>query len=172
MTAQLEHSPATLLYERHARPILAYLRLHAPGWEDAEDVLQEVFLATLHQHHLLGLPEREQLAWLVAVARHKLVDHYRRQQRRPTLPLEPLAEALEEEVALAPEQMLMSQEAQQELWQAVQQLSGMQQQVLYFRFAGGLHCPQIAALLGKREDAVRKLLSRALGQLRGLYQAR
>ncbi|HEY7125423.1 MAG TPA: RNA polymerase sigma factor [Ktedonobacterales bacterium] len=172
MTAKLDESPATLLYKRHARPVLAYLRLHAPSWEDAEDVLQEVFLATLDHRHLLSLPEREQLAWFVAVARHKLADHYRQRHRRPALPLEPLTDEIEEEAALAPEQVLLGQEAQNELWEAVKQLSGLQQQVVYFRFVGGLRCPQIAVLLNKREDAVRKLLSRALNQLRHHFNAR
>ena len=167
---RLEEPPATLLYERHARAILAYARLHAPTWEDAEDILQEVFLATLGQSHLLALTDREQMAWFVRVAQHKLIDHYRRSRRRPALPLEPIADEIEEEAALAPEQIILGKEARRELWHAVKQLSGVQQQVVYFRFVGGLHCPQIAALLGKREDAVRKQLSRALNHLRGLYQ--
>lgn len=169
-TARLEEPPAALLYERHARGVLAYLRLHAPTWEDAEDILQEVFLATLGQRHLLALSEREQLAWFVRVAQHKLVDHYRHTRRRPSLPLEPLMSEIEEEEALAPEQVVLDKEARRELWHAVKQLSGLQQQVVYFRYVGGLHCPQIAGLLGKREDAVRKLLSRALNHLRSLYQ--
>lgn len=169
-TAGLEEPPAALLYEQHARGILAYLRLHAPTWEDAEDILQEVFLATLGQPRLLALSEREQLAWFVRVAQHKLVDHYRHTRRRPSLPLEPLMDEIEAEDAHAPEQIVLGKEARRELWHAVKQLSELQQQVVYYRFVGGLHCPQIAALLGKREDAVRKLLSRALNQLRGLYQ--
>ncbi len=167
---RLDESPAALLYERHAIPILAYLRLHAPTWEDAEDVLQEVFLATMDQKHLLTIPEREQLAWLGRVAQHKLVDHYRRLRRRPALPLEEIVDEIEDEERLAPEQLLLGQEARRELWEAVKQLSTLQQQVVYLRFVGGLYCPQIASLLGKSEDAVRKLLSRAMNQLRGLYQ--
>ena len=172
LTARQEDSPAATLYERHARPILAYLRLHAPTGEDAEDMLQEVFLAILGHQHLLELPERQQLAWLVRVAQHKLVDHCRRVQRRPVLPLEPIADAVEEEEALAPEQKILGLEAQHELWEAVRQLSLVQQQVVYLHFVGNLHAQQIATLLGKREDAVRKVLSRALIQLRGVYQHR
>jgi RNA polymerase sigma-70 factor (ECF subfamily) len=112
------------------------------------------------------------LAWLVRVAQHKLVDHYRRVQRRPVLPLEPLADEIEEEARLAPEQQILGQEAQHELWEAVRRLSLVQQQVVYLHFVGNLHAQHIAALLGKREDAVRKVLSRALTQLRGVYQHR
>ncbi|HEY7356809.1 MAG TPA: sigma-70 family RNA polymerase sigma factor [Ktedonobacterales bacterium] len=168
--AGLDESPAAILYERHALPMLAYLRLHAPTWEDAEDILQEVFLAAMDQGRLLHLPEGEQLAWLGGIARHKLADHYRRLKRRPALPLETSAAALAGPEALAPEAVIVGQEAQRELWAAVRQLSALQQQVIYLRFVGGLRSQQIASLLGKQEVAVRKLLSRAMNQLRGLYQ--
>ncbi len=170
--ARPNESPAAILYERHAIPILAYLRLHAPTWEDAEDLLQEVFLATLDQRQLLQRPARDQLAWLGGVARHKLVDHYRRTQRRPALPLEEITDEIAEEVTRTPESVVLGHEEQSELWESVKHLSALQQQVVYLRFAAGLHCPQIASLLGKREDAVRKLLSRAMNQLRSLYQHR
>jgi RNA polymerase sigma-70 factor, ECF subfamily len=170
MTARLEEDPpATLLYEQHARPILAYLRLHAPSWEDAEDVLQEVFLATIGHQQLLALPEQDQLAWLVRVAQHKLVDHYRRRRLRVVLPLEPVADQITEEERLSPEQVLLGQEAQHELWEAVKQLPETQQQVIYLRFVSDLRYPHIALLLDKREDTVRKLLSRALHHLRKCY---
>ncbi len=164
-----EESPAAILYERHAVPILAYLRLHAPTWEDAEDILQEVFLATMNQKHILDLPEQQQLAWLGGIARHKLVDHYRRSRRRPALPLEQMPDELEEAESLTPESLMLGQEQQRELWQVVKRLPALQQQVVYLRFAAGLRSPQIAILLGKREDAVRKALSRAMNQLRRLY---
>jgi RNA polymerase sigma-70 factor (ECF subfamily) len=157
------------LYKRYAVPVLAYLRLHAPSWEDAEDILQEVFLAALEQRRFLRLPESEQIAWLGGVARHKLVDHYRRAQRRPALLLTEITDELAEEATRTPESVVLGWEEQRELWEAVQHLSALQQQVIYLRFVGGLHCPQIASLLGKREDAIRKLLSRAMNQLRGLY---
>src|SRR5690349_17579217 len=93
-SAGLDESAVAILYERHAVPVLAYLRLHAPTWEDAEDLLQEVFLAAMGQGRLLLLPEDEQLAWLGGIARHKLADHYRRVKRRPILPLETSADEL------------------------------------------------------------------------------
>jgi RNA polymerase sigma factor (sigma-70 family) len=165
-----EEPPAAILYERHAVPILAYLRLHAPTWEDAEDILQEVFLATMNHQHVLALPDQQQLAWLGGIARHKLVDHYRRARRQSTTPLEQVSEEIVEAEALTPESVLLGQEQQRELWQALDGLPTLQQRVVYLRFAAGLRSPQIASLLGKREEAVRKALSRAMNQLRSLYQ--
>ncbi len=41
----LDDSPAADLYRRYAPVIFSYLRLHVPSYEDAEDLLVEVFLA-------------------------------------------------------------------------------------------------------------------------------
>lgn len=167
--SNLDDSPASALYQRHAATIFAYLRLHAPSWEDAEDLLLEVFLAALESEPLLTLPEGEQLAWLRQVAHHKLVDHFRRAARRATVPLEQLAEVIEMNDELAPEQAALRQEERRQVRAAVGQLPTLQQQVLRLRFGDGLRAAQIATLLGKREEAVRKLLSRTMNHLRTLY---
>jgi DNA-directed RNA polymerase specialized sigma24 family protein len=44
--------------------------------------------------------------------------------------------------------------------------------MLQLRFGYGLHCGEIAAILGKREDAVRAMLSRTMNSLRQLYVQR
>jgi RNA polymerase sigma factor (sigma-70 family) len=48
-------------------------------------------------------------------------------------------------------------------------LSKLQQQVLQLRYEDGLRFAEIAIVLNKREEAVRKLLSRTLSTLRTLY---
>lgn len=169
-TSNLDDAPDSALYQRHAAAIFAYLRLHAPCWEDAEDLLLEVFLAALESASLSALPEAEQLAWLRRVAHHKLVDHFRRAARRSHVPLEQLAEVIEEDEALAPEQAALRQEERRQVRAAVQRLPALHQQVVRLRFGEGLRCAQIALLLGKREDAVRQLLSRTMNRLRTLYQ--
>jgi outer membrane protein assembly factor BamB len=42
-----DDSPTAVLYQQHAATILKYLRQQTRSWEDAEDVLVEVFLAAL-----------------------------------------------------------------------------------------------------------------------------
>ena len=167
-SSHLDDAPGTALYERHAVAIFAYLRLHAPSWEDAEDLLLEVFLAALESEHLQTLPEEKHLAWLRQVAHHKLVDLLRRMNLRTSVPLEGFAEVIEDE-ALTPEQATLRQEQQQQVRAAVQRLPTLYQQVLRLRFGDGLRCGQIAVLLGKREDAVRQLLARIINRLRTLY---
>jgi RNA polymerase sigma-70 factor (ECF subfamily) len=168
--ADVNDSPAARLYRRYAPAIFAYLRLHTSVWEDAEDLLLEVFLAALEDERLEAVPEEERLAWLRGVAHHKLVDYYRRHARRPTAPLEAVAEVITDDERLAPEASAIRQEERQRLRAAVRRLPTLQQQVLRLRFEDGLPSAEIAALLGKQDSAIRKLLSRTLNALRSLYQ--
>jgi len=164
-----ERASAAALYQRHAPVLLAYLRRHAASWEDAEDLLLEVFTAALEDERFPGIAEEKQIAWLQRVAQHKLVDYYRRSARRPAIPLGAESDTLMEDEALAPEQVALRHEAQAQLRIALQRLPAPQRELLQLRFAHGLSGAEIAAVLGKQEGAVRVLLWRALKLLRSYY---
>ncbi|HEV2581475.1 MAG TPA: sigma-70 family RNA polymerase sigma factor [Ktedonobacteraceae bacterium] len=171
-----QHEPATdinaddaTLFDRYGQAVFAYLRLHSITREDAEDLLVEVFTAALEQDQLSALPEENRLAWLRRVAHNKLVDSYRRMQRRPIVALGQGEEMLSNVYDDNPERVAIQQESNAQLHQAVGTLPLVQQQVLRLRYGDGLRLVDIAALLNKREEAVRKLHSRALAQLRGIF---
>lgn len=167
--ACLDPASAAVLYQQYAPVIFAYLRRHTDSWEDAEDLLLEVFLAALERNRLCAVPEGNRLPWLQRVAQRKVADHYRRAFRRPSIPIEQATEALLMEEAQAPEQVALRREARAELSLALQRLPPQYQEVLRLRFAHGLSGPEIGAVLGKQEGAVRVLLSRALKLLRARY---
>jgi RNA polymerase sigma-70 factor, ECF subfamily len=172
-SSQVDDSPTAMLFQRYAAPIFTALRRRVPSREDAEDLLLEVFLAAFEQeHYLLTLAEGARLAWLRRVAHYKLVDYYRRSNRRPAVPLGALEEALEEDERLGPEQVALQREEERRVAEVLPRLPALQQEVVRLRFAGGLRCAQIADVLGKREGAVRMALSRALNLLRTLYEER
>jgi RNA polymerase sigma factor (sigma-70 family) len=164
--AQLD---SAALYQRYAASIFAYLRLHTPSWEDAEDLLLEVFTVALEQENLSWLTEKQQFVWLRRVAQNKLVDRYRRSMHLSVLPLEQVVETVRAEEALTPERLAVRREELERLYAAVGKLSLLQQQVLQLRIGDGLRFAEIAVLLNKREDAVRKLFSRTLAFLRKIY---
>src|SRR5437899_1968427 len=87
-------SPVAQLYQLHAPAILTYLRRHLATKEDAEDLLLEVFVAAVENHMLPDMELGRQRAWLQQVAHNKLVDHYRRQTRRPIVTLNEFTETL------------------------------------------------------------------------------
>jgi RNA polymerase sigma factor (sigma-70 family) len=162
-------SESHALYERYAASIFAYARLHTLSWEDAEDITLEVFTAALEQDNLSWLADKQQLIWLRRVAHNKLVDRYRRSMHVSVISLEQVVETVHAEGALSPEQAAVRREELQRLYSAVGKLSLLQQQVLQLRVGDGLRFAEIAILLNKREETVRKLYSRTLALLRTAY---
>lgn len=165
-----EH-PVTALFDRFAPAIFAYIHGYVHVKEDAEDLSIEVFVAALEAEHLPGLTEPEQLAWLKRVAHNKLVDRYRQQTRRPQVTLDALTGTIHEITSelLSPEEVVVRQEALQELSEAISKLSPLQQHLLQLRYGHGLRFADIAILLDRRETALRKLLSRTLATLHVMY---
>lgn len=158
------------LYRRHAPDLFAYLRQKIHSREDAEDVLVDIFLAAFEYELLAELDEKQQAAWLWRVARNKVIDLYRRVQRRQSIALENVAETLYQDDALDPELLALQQDEYTLLRQHVQGLPALQRETLRLRFAEDLRCAEIAARIGKREGAVRVMLSRTLNALRSIYE--
>ncbi len=162
-------SHAARLYELHAPALFAYLRQRTVSREDAEDVLVEIFVAAVEHGELTRLSEQEQVAWLWRVARNKAVDAYRRSHVRQSLDLAVFADMLYEDDAHAPEQVSLQREEHAHLHAHLEKLSPIQRRAIQLRFANNLRCSEIATILGKREGAVRVMLSRTLNYLRGAY---
>lgn len=158
-----------VLYTRFGRAIFAYVRLHAFSREDAEDLTLEIFTTALEHDNLSGLKDGEQLAWLRRVAHNRVIDRYRHATRTSVVGLDEVVEMLVEDDSANPEQVVLQRETYAQLHGAVQRLPQLQQRLLSLRYGDGLPFAEIAVLLNKREDALRKLLSRTLATLRTLY---
>lgn len=165
-----EPAATSTLYRCHAPALLTYLRLHTPSREDAEDLLVDTFLAALENTHFSRLSEEEQRRWLWRVAHNKVADCYRGTARRTQVPLDQIAETIFDEEERAPEEVALRDDAYRHLRECIKHLPQLQQQVLRLRFVNGMRCTEIATLLGKRDGAVRMLLSRTLNLLRSLYE--
>lgn len=161
-----EPSPAQvvdLLFQQHARAVLAYLVHRLPTLLDAEDALDDVFLAALNAcasgQTLTG-------GWLMVTAQRRMADFYRRRQRQGTLATMATANEQQAGESSEPEWVALRGEEHRELLRLVARLPQDQQAVLALRFAAGLQSPEIGEVVGKRADAVRALLARALRRLR------
>ncbi len=168
-SASSDTATIAALYRQYAPVLLMYLRRRAASWEDAEDILLEVFLAALEQPQLGAISADQQLFWLRRVAQRKLVDYHRRAARRPTVALDSIGDTLVEDKDLEPEQIALRHEEQSEVFQAFQRLPETYQEVLHLRFGYDLRCAEIGTILGKQEGAIRALLWRALKLLRACY---
>ncbi|MGZ3601799.1 MAG: RNA polymerase sigma factor, partial [Ktedonobacterales bacterium] len=155
------------LYQRHSRAVLGYLCRRLPSLTDAEDILADVFLTALRVSAEGSTPD---LPWLLTVARRRAADFYRVRKRRGAVVDQGL-ENDEVEVWPAgeqddPEWRALHSEELRELAALVARLPQEQREAIALRFAAELPSAQIAAVLGKTDDATRMLLSRAMRRLR------
>jgi RNA polymerase sigma-70 factor (ECF subfamily) len=68
------------LYDRALPDVYGYLASRCGSASVAEDLTSETFLAAVDAVRRGSVPELT-VAWLIGVARHKLVDHWRHQER-------------------------------------------------------------------------------------------
>lgn len=74
-------------------------KLHGSGNAQVEDLVQETLLA-VHLHRESYDPSRPITAWVYAIARYKLIDHFRRfAHTRQFVPVDAVAELFAEEMA-------------------------------------------------------------------------
>jgi RNA polymerase sigma-70 factor (ECF subfamily) len=127
----------------------------------AEDLTAETFLAAVQAIHKGTVPDLT-VAWLIGVARHKLVDHWRRQTREES-GLRLLSEDDVEEDDLDPRIERVQARA------TLQQLGAHHRSALTLRYLDGLSVPEVADHLGRTVHATEALLVRARNAFRALY---
>ena len=157
-----DKTAVTELYRAHVQSIYKYVYLRVSDAHLAEDLTSEVFL-----HALESLPTFEYRgipfsAWLYRIARDRLVDHYRRQSRRPD------CSDLTEDLACddaEPHDVAIRWQEETEVRAALQQLTEDQRVVLVLRFMEHQSLADIGRRLGKTEGAVKSLQHRALAAL-------
>lgn len=151
------------LYEQHVGKVYRYIFLRVSEAALAEDLTSEVFvraIETLPKFEQRGVPF---LGWLYHIARGLIIDYYRREKRRG--PTQSLDDITTHAAADSTEQIVFDGMAQDEILQALAELTEEQQQVLILRFIQGHNLDETAALMGKQEGAVKALQFRALRRL-------
>jgi RNA polymerase sigma-70 factor (ECF subfamily) len=149
------------VYDKYFPDIYRYVRYRLNDEQLAEDIAGDVFVRLLEAVRNKRGPQTNLKAWLLATASHAVVDHLRRNYRRP-------AESLPEDL-LDPDSMphdIFDQEEQKRnVQQAYAMLTPDQQHVLALRFGQGYSLEETSELLGKNVNAVKALQFRALAAL-------
>jgi RNA polymerase sigma-70 factor (ECF subfamily) len=154
------------LYRRYVGRIYRYLHLHGAAPEDAADLTQQVFVqafAALAQARAVAA-----LApWLFRIAHNLLLSA--RQRQRPTISWEAVPEAWHPTDDGDPAAQLIQQENLVRLRRLVAQLAPDKRELLALRFAGQLSFGEIAQVVGKQEEAVKKQIYRIVQGLKERY---
>jgi RNA polymerase sigma-70 factor (ECF subfamily) len=141
--------------------VYGYLLPRCGSVADAEDLTAETFMAAVAALKRPD-PPSVSVAWLIGVARHKLVDHWRRSERErrglaavgPNQPDDPWEELLDTSAA----------------YSALARLPGPQRAALSLRYLDGLTVTEIADHLDRTVRGTETLLVRARAALRRIYR--
>jgi RNA polymerase sigma-70 factor (ECF subfamily) len=150
------------IYDRALPQVFGYLRARVGNEASAEDLTAETFLAAVQAIQREAVP-RLTVAWLVGVARHKLVDHWRRQGREER-GLRLLAG--EEDEAVDDRDERFERAHTREVLDA---LGAHHRAALTLRYLDGLSVPEVAELLDRTVHATEALLVRARNAFRVAY---
>lgn len=155
------------IFDRYWDSLFRYAYYRVGDWQDAEDVAQSALIAASQQlNRFSPKPGTGGFrAWLFTIAHNASVDALERRRRSPHVPLS-------EEMAThwpTPEQAAISAQTHDWLIGLLGQLPPDQRDVMALRL-GELTTREIAEVLGKREDNVRKLTERARDRLDQLQQ--
>ena len=146
------------IYDAYVSPIYRYHYSRVGNATDAEDLTSQTFMAVLE-----SLPRYKPRgyfsAWIFRIAHNKAMDFFRAQQRN--LDEMPLHLAYHED---ALEKIIQGQ-TYEELSALLQSLTEEEREVIRLRYVAQLSFVEIANMLGRKEDAVRKSLKRLLERL-------
>jgi RNA polymerase sigma-70 factor (ECF subfamily) len=150
------------LYDAALPQVYGYLIARCGAKALAEDLTSEVFLAAVHACRSRP-PPVPTVGWLVGIARHKLVDHWRAAEReeRGMRAVDGNGESTDpwdaELDAMLAREVLSHQ-------------SAIHRAALTLRYLDGLPVPEVARILGRTVRATEALLVRARAAFRRSYR--
>jgi RNA polymerase sigma-70 factor (ECF subfamily) len=155
------------LYERYYDQIFRYVSFKCGNASEAEDITGEVFLKMLESIQSFKWQGHPFTSWLYRIAHNLVVDHFRKKGRRRTVPIDnamgragvtasDLEHRAEVSITIA------------EVSTAMENLTDLQREVIALRFASGLSVAETAAVVGKKDNAVKALQHAGLKKLRNV----
>jgi RNA polymerase sigma-70 factor, ECF subfamily len=161
-TADDQGAALMALYDEALPDVYGYLLRRCGSVATAEDLTSETFIAAVDAVRRDRVPSMS-VAWLIAVARNKLVDHWRRLAREDRL-----LDAIEGEAHADDDvwDVVLDVEAAHE---TLARLGHQHRAALTLRYLDGLAVRDVAMALGRTVGATEVLLVRARRAFRDLH---
>lgn len=146
-----------VLYKRQASRVLTYGRKRGLTRDQAEDLLQIVFMQVYRKKHLYN-PRYSALAWIYVITRSELKDYRNRELKDFT----ELPENLSQTAEPAPSN-------DREAEALLEPLKEREQSILKMKYLDDLEYKEIAERLNESESNIRKIVSRSLKFLKKFH---
>jgi RNA polymerase sigma-70 factor (ECF subfamily) len=152
-------SALATIYNTYFKSIYRYQYSRVGNVSDAEDLTAQTFLAVIeflprYQHR------NNFTAWIFQIARNKAMDYFRSNHIQAEIN-ESIADTAQRGVLEA----VIADESQARLKSLIHVLNEDERELIRLRYTAQLSFVEIAHLLGRKEDAVRKALRRILDRL-------
>jgi RNA polymerase sigma-70 factor (ECF subfamily) len=132
----------------------------------AEDLAQTAFSEAIRRRRTYD-GRSDPVTCLIGIARHKLVDHFRAEERDERRRLSLVVN----EISIGIDDAAWSNADEREaICEALGHLTAMQRAALILHYADGLPVREVAREIGKSESATESLLTRARAALREAYE--
>lgn len=147
-------------YIKYSPKILAYLRKRLPCYEDAEEIMQDVFLEAIDS--LIFFRRRSNVInWLYKIAHNKMADYYRKRKIKTILLSQiPFLQQVRNEI-YEPEFQYEKNRIRDSIEKALSVLSTRYQNILDLHYNKGMKIKEIAIEFRLSFKATESLLFRA-----------
>jgi len=158
-----------VFYKKYFKIVFGYVKKRINDEKDAEEVSNTILLSAWNSLPNFSGKSSEK-NWIMAIARHKIVDFYRKKKLKTVLfsslpQLEDVADK-----TIGPEGDSLKTELKNEIKEILNELSEGYGQILRLKYVDELKNGQIAKLLKKSYKAVESKLARARAKFRQIYE--
>jgi RNA polymerase sigma-70 factor, ECF subfamily len=161
----IDHGAQLLeIYDDAVGRVMGYLRNRCESQMVAQELVSETFLAAVSQIKRGGVSDVT-VAWLMGIARHKLIDHWRRTSRGITGELDDYLDHAS--LSDDPWDAVIDQHR---VSTVMSQLGSHHRSALTLRYLDGLAVADVAQVLGRTVHATEALLVRGRIAFRNIYE--
>jgi len=134
--------------------------------EVAEDIVQDAFTKAWEKRHSFQSGRASLRTWLFTIVVNTMRDHFRRQKRRGT---DPLDDEIADDIDIVHDvdTVVMSEF----VLACLRMLSEREQELLTLRYINALSIQEVCHITGMKESAVKVAIHRAISKLRDICNA-
>ena len=151
-----------IIFEKNCHALFRYISCRISGdREMAKDLLDDVWeVLIIHFDEVSEWEEKEVTGWLFGVAKNKVNNYFRRKYHQMEIPT-----AQEKLAGLVAELPEITLEERIEMWEYIENLKPMEQQLLLMRLCG-ISYRELSLFYDRSEQALQCLYSRTIKKLK------
>lgn len=159
-------------YDQHFQTVYRFVSCRVGNYPETEEIVSDIFYQAFRDHKQYNA-EHPPEAWLLGIARHRVIDALRKRNSRPrilNLDEEFPPEALNLESSEIPDQLLERQELSERIEWVLSSMTPDEEKLLRWHYLDGMPVREIAKLLDINEKAAEARLYRARGAFRDAFK--